>query len=450
MRNPSFLSATFFAALSFVSSAYAKTAHAATVSSSTHGGSIIQTFRAAPVAFAPYVVPGGVPAGTQLSLKDGALVLRNAYAGSFSVDTKMAAFDAQEKGHLFFDYKLAPEVKVNFFFRVNGVYHAAVFSGPTRVRPGGILLGAIADVRADNQWHRAHLPLGDWLRALYPTTSALIVDEVIIGNWDNDGYLMAGFGGNGAGATWMIDNFALVSNGPGEAKFTIQDAPAGSTWVLDGKNPQPLSGTELKVKADDGYHLLSIRDKAGAEIAAYPFMASSAAPRIGEARLKDNLLTVGIDAPGGLNTTNLLMEIGDWKFDRKSPLLRWDGVTGVLRLDAARAGFVWTAGQKVEVKLSGVRDALGRATESATLPVMVDYAAQTAQPVLPRLKLAPEIADAPADGTFENDMGGWQGGDGGAAIIERDSTTAASGRTSLRMTSPANAVPFRAWVRKTS
>lgn len=458
MRTTHFLAA--LAAPVFTVAA-ASVAHAATLSSTTHPDSVIRTFDDAPV-FSAYVVPGGVPSGAQISQVKGsegkAVQMRNAYAGSFSVDLKVPSFDAQKLSDLYFDYKLQPDVKVNIFFRMNGVYHCAVFSGPPHVRPGGVLLGKVEDVKAEGlagPWRRAHIPLRDWLRTLYPTQDSFPIDEVVCGNWDNTGYLVAGFGGNGTGATWQMDNFALLGTGPGEAKIAVQGAPAGSTWTLDtgadeprpGK-PAPL-GTAVSLPAYDGLAWVFAHDKSGAPIGAYAVEQAASAPKIGEAKLENNSLSVEITAPRGLDLSNLSLEVGGRRFDRSSPELRWKGDSNSLVLDAARAGLAFSEGQKVDVKVAGVKDLGGREATAASRFATVDWKRAAPREMgVPRLKI--EGVEDLQDGSFEHDTAGWTSAEAGGALVERDENQAHSGHASIRLAAAANATPFRAWIRRTS
>lgn len=422
---------------------------------------MVRTFDDA-VGFSAYAVPGGVPSGAQLALvKSGdgqALQMRNGYAGSFSVDWKVAPFDANKMGDLYFDYKLQPDVKINIFFRLNGVYHCAIFSGPPRSRPGGVLMGKIADVKAEGlngQWRRAHIPLRDWLRTLYPTLDSFPIDEVVCGNWDNTGYLVAGFGGNGAGASWQIDNLALVSSGPGEAKIAVAGAPAGATWTLDDGVSAPRAAkaaplaSSISVPARDGFAWIFARDKSGAALGAWAVQQAASAPVVGAATVENNEIQVKINAPSGLDLSKLALETGGRKFDRNSPELRWNGAENALVLDAARAGLAFTNGQKADIKVTGLSDLAGRAAADATLAASVDWkTAATSAPRVPRLKI--EGAEELQNGSFEYDSGGWTASETGGAIVEVDNSVARSGRSSLRLTAAGNATPFRAWVRRTS
>jgi hypothetical protein len=433
-------------------------AHALTLTSSTHSKSIFYDFSAPAIPFVPYAIPNGLPSGAKFSRQNGALKITNAWAGSFGFDTKLKPFDANQLGHLFFDYQLSPGVKVNLFFRVKGKYHGVVFSGPERVRPGSVMLGTLENIKADGKWHQAHVPLRDWLRRLYPKDETLPVEEVIVGNWDNTNYLMAGFGGNGPGVSWMLDNFALVGaeNAAGEAKFELKDDKGAAltnlqdyVWTLDDGEETPLRSASLAVKAGDGLHWLRVRPKKGSKSTsdgAYAFWISSSPPRIGAPSLQNNTLSVPLAASAGADLRQVKLVVGDQNYDFTSPHLAWEG--GELRLAAGAAGLHWKDGHKVEVKVEGLSDVLGRAAPPKTDSFAVDFSRHTETPSSPAVKLA--TTDIAADdGTFENGLDQWASEGEGGAIVERDSSTAASGRYAVRLTSPANAAPFRAAIRRT-
>ena len=439
-------------------------ARAVTIVSSTHPNSVFYDFSSDTIPFPPYSPEGGVPSGARFAIEDGALTINNAYAGSFGVDTKLKTFDAEQLGHVFFDYRLSPEVKVNIFFRTKTKYHGVIFSGPEQVRPGSVLLGKIEGVEADGRWHRAYIPLRDWLRKVYPAEDQLPVDSVIIGNWDNRNYLMAGIGGNGPGAQWSLDNFAVVGAGPGEAKFELRNDKGepladaqGFKWSLDGKEI-PATGATATVSAADGLHVVDVRDKDGKPAASYAFRVTSAAPQVGAATLQGNTLTVPIAASAGVDTRTLKLTVADRAFDATSPYRFWDGAAGTLNLDAAAAGFQWKDGEKVALTVDGVKDTLGRKLDAVTQTLTIDYAKHQITPPEPAVSVAEITNPAPAalrpttppgTGTFEQSLDEWgPRGDVGAAIVERDATTAASGQYSVRLTCPANAAPFRATIRR--
>lgn len=161
----------------------------------------------APPLASQYTAPGGVTANVEIKPVDGALRFTNKSGGSFGVKLEATPFDAQQFPVVAFDYTRSSDAKINFFFKVNGAFYGVVFSGPSKVRPGSFLLGAIPNVGTKG---RAVIPLRDWLRRFDPKAEKLNVEEILIGNWDNDGYLLAGIGGNGPGATWSLQSFTLT------------------------------------------------------------------------------------------------------------------------------------------------------------------------------------------------------------------------------------------------
>nr|AUN36268.1 hypothetical protein [uncultured bacterium] len=412
------------------------------------------------VPFVTYKREGGVASGTRFEIDKGALKISNAYAGSFGIDTKTPAFDAVKFGHLTFDYLIPPvkdrnqSVKVNFFIRVKGVYHGVNFTGPPEVRPGSVFLGTIPKVLDDGQWHRVHLPLRDWLRKLYPRDETLPVDEIIVGNWNPANYLMAGIGGNGAGASWEMDNFAINGVGPGEAKFTVQDEPGkpvakpeSYSWSLDGGAATALKTAEITVAADNGFHLLQLLDAAKKVVADYGFFVGKDAPVAGKLRVVRNTLEIPIETSAGLNLKTAKLTVGDRVFESDSPYLIWDGAAGVLELDAGNAGLVWKDGQQVPVSLEGTTDLLGRALPTFQSTLAVDYSTLKTPPAWPQLA----ALKTAGNGTFEETADEWASktDSEGPAIVERDHTTRATGRYSLRLTSPINSSTSAAWVRRT-
>ena len=156
-----------------------------------------------------YATPGGVSSGAQVSLENGALNIVNRAPGSFGVQFNLALLDVDQITDLTFDFKASPDAKINWFFRANGNYYAVHFLGPTRVRPGAIALGDVQISDGKPGWRRAHIPLRAWLRSVLPGAKTITIDEILVGNWDNENYLLAGIGGNGPGANWQIDDLKL-------------------------------------------------------------------------------------------------------------------------------------------------------------------------------------------------------------------------------------------------
>ncbi|MBW3636351.1 MAG: hypothetical protein KY445_07790 [Armatimonadetes bacterium] len=186
--------------------------------------------KAAPIAV-PYAAPGGVTAKVDVEIQNGALHFLNRAGGSFGVKFNIAPFDAEEFSVLSFDYTRSDDAKINLFFKVNGAFYGVAFSGPSRVRPGSFLLGAVPNVGNKG---RAVIPLRDWLRRFQPRAEKLQVEEILAGNWDNEGYLLAGIGGNGPGATWSIDNLSLASEPKTAPRFATPRFEGNAViWPLE-------------------------------------------------------------------------------------------------------------------------------------------------------------------------------------------------------------------------
>lgn len=323
---------------------------------------------AAPLA-APYAAPGGVTAKVDVEVKNGALQFVNRAGGSFGVKFNLPPFDAEDFSTLSFDYTRSDDAKINFFFKVNGAFYGVVFSGPPRVRSGSFLLGALPNIGTKG---RAVIPLRDWLRRFQPQAEKLQVEEILVGNWDNGGYLVAGIGGNGPGATWSLDNLTLA--------------------------PQ-----------------------------------SKAPPQFDAPRFEGNAVVWPLQNGAWLDTRSAALEVNGRKFDFASPFLRFE--TGFQNqipqrrviLEAGDAGLQFEDGKPLELSLENAR---------ATLPFQL--AAHGATVPLPRLKW--DGISAP-DADYETDAGGWIAG---AAIVQRDIQSPASGIASLQFTNSRTASTFDA------
>jgi hypothetical protein len=364
----------------------------------------------------------------------------------------MAAFDALKFGDIFFDYKLPAGVKVNFFFHINGNYYGVIFSGPD-MRPGTTLLGKISDIVADNKWHHAHIPLRQWLQGAEPMTSAFKVDEVVIGNWDNTHWLMAGIGGNAAGANWQLDNWTLAATGPAQAEFALTEddgkplaSPQKYFWSLDGGPASALLSSTLSIGVRSGFHLLQISDSNKHVIKDYGFYAATENPQIGQPTLQNNDITFPITSFAGVNSSKVSLQVNDKAFDFKNPALHWNDDATAIVLDAADAGLQWENNQQITVQLSGVEDFLTRTAPPLKSTFTIDYKKFTAVPPLPTLASSADMGS----GSFETSLDSWKGGGKFDAILQRDTSTAASGYASLKLTCPSNAAAFTASARQDS
>lgn len=195
-----------------------------------------------------YAAPGGVASGAVVRLQNGALDITNRAPGSFGVQLNVTPLDVDQITDLTFDFKASPDAKINWFFRANDNYYGVHFTGPSGVRPGAVSLGSAEISEGKNGWKRAHIPLRAWLRAQLPDAKTVVVDEILIGNWDNENYLMAGIGGNGAGANWQMDDLQLEKR-----TETAQFGPArweNQSFVLPAQNLASFDFSDLNLQID--------------------------------------------------------------------------------------------------------------------------------------------------------------------------------------------------------
>ena len=195
----------------------------------------------------PYAPEGGVAAPVRVEKLARGWKMTATAGGSLGVKLNVPPFDADQLTRLSFDYTRSPDAKVNLFFRVNGRYFAIIFSGPKRVRAG---TSVIYDAGISNASGHVEIPLRVALRAQMPDADSLKVDEVLAGNWDNLGYLLAGIGGNGPGANWTISNFKLER--PNVKPLFSEGRWEGQELVIPAKDLDALSWRGLRFRGDIG------------------------------------------------------------------------------------------------------------------------------------------------------------------------------------------------------
>ena len=207
--------------------------------------------------------------GTTAAQGKRSLAVVNAGAdGEFRTVAVAGRFDAVQAGRIAFDYRVPPGVHLALYVRVGRAYYAIGFTAPGNANPpSGVLaslgkvpdvfsleqamaLGTVPDVRADDTWRHAAFDLQGALRRFFPNTNPLMVEEVVLANWEprdireegND-YILAGFLGNALGARYHLDHFvigrpemvaaapergpALASRGAAPRRTPLATAPAG-------------------------------------------------------------------------------------------------------------------------------------------------------------------------------------------------------------------------------
>lgn len=143
--------------------------------------------------------------------------------GRFAAAFRPRVFSAFGRPVLEFEIKRTAEARVDCFFRSHGKLYRVVIGGPPK---GWTPAEAVdhMDAPADGQWHKVRIDFLAALRARYPDDPLLMVWEPVLANHCNEGYLLAGFSGNGAGATYWLRNLRLRTVGQGPV---LSRKPAG-------------------------------------------------------------------------------------------------------------------------------------------------------------------------------------------------------------------------------
>lgn len=136
-------------------------------------------------------------------------IINTAGGGPFAVALRPRVYSAFDRPTISFDVKLTPEAKVDLYVRCGGQLYRIIVAGPAGEDGGAKTLGAGDGVKADGQWHTVRFDLLAALRKERPDDPLLMVWQPMLANFATHGYLVAGFGGNGAGARYWLRNVSL-------------------------------------------------------------------------------------------------------------------------------------------------------------------------------------------------------------------------------------------------
>ncbi len=132
--------------------------------------------------------------------------------GPFTVYPVTTPFRISDFPVLSFDYRLTPDVTLNFYFYTNGEWHALKLTAEQFPGDGVVVIGEVADLQVDGRWHHAEVNLFDLMQQAYPQFKVFQVKQFALSPpWES--YTRCGIGGNHRGTRYWIDNFRL---GPAE------------------------------------------------------------------------------------------------------------------------------------------------------------------------------------------------------------------------------------------
>lgn len=398
------------------------------------------------------LVPGG-PADKGHCLA----VINRSGGGNFSTMIVEKELDARQYARLSFDYRVPPEAQLNFYLAAEGRWWEIVFTGRESPAPRATVLGKIPGVIADGQWHHAEFDLRGALEQATGASGQLTLSYLHVGNFNNQGYLLAGFGGNPAGCTYYLDNFYLGSPQP-QRTAQIGATPAASgpfSGYLVSLNQDPSRVPQGKTIAEPpteievpgpGQWYLHVQplpeDGSPASVVNYALWVDEVGPRVvgsepaDGAQIGSGQIALQLQEPGGsgLDPASLLVEVQGRALKAGQPGVSLDLQAPAVRLDLARAGVEARSGEDIQVRLVALAD---RASNPLQQPATFTfgYAPQT-DTVAPNLPILQTADGDLCDFDFEHDLGSvsaW--GSSENVALTRDHTTATSGQSSLRVTS---------------
>ncbi len=171
--------------------------------------------------------------------KNGVKIVNPQSGGDWTTYVSRRAYDAKARPILGFDYRIGSDALVNVYVKIDNRWREIGFTGNGTVSPAAadelgntslapfddapnrpaitagfaplpampvdssVVLGQIADVKADRQWHHAQF---DLLSALRQANLGTAVQEIAFAAPNQD-YVLCGLGGNHLGASYEIANF---------------------------------------------------------------------------------------------------------------------------------------------------------------------------------------------------------------------------------------------------
>lgn len=188
--------------------------------------------------------------------QDGVRTFTNLQTGgTLRTPLTEAPINVREQGRLRFACKLPPAAKLHLYLRANGHNFYLAMTAPEtdqRIQEGATLagisvaaksntgrtqrplrLGAL-QVAADNSWQTIDVDLAELLQPWFPAGEAITIQDLYLGNWSNQDYLMCGFGGNTYGLSWQVKD---VSFAPSTAPTS---PPLAGEWRVASEDPLRL------------------------------------------------------------------------------------------------------------------------------------------------------------------------------------------------------------------
>ncbi|MFH1777293.1 MAG: RHS repeat-associated core domain-containing protein [Candidatus Omnitrophota bacterium] len=151
------------------------------------------------------------------------------HGGNFASTIFDLPFNAKEYPTVRFDYKIPKQVNINFLVKMDERWYEIEFTDAVKEykRLNMERIGQIENVIVDNKWHTAGFNLYALLQNYPPIVGRdnFVIQEMVMADWDAQGYMKLVYGKNKKGATYYIDNFIIEKDKhPPEKPVAKKDA----------------------------------------------------------------------------------------------------------------------------------------------------------------------------------------------------------------------------------
>lgn len=371
--------------------------------------------------------------------------------GSFGAYIRKTAFDAGVYRIVRFAYNIPERLRADLMVHVNGSRKSIRF---TDTDTSYERIGEIANVQADNRWHTAEFNLYEMLRRNDPHAPGYKVLQM----WIAD----SGWTSNAPGQYYHIDDFELVpivsAAEPLRIAWNVLDLTglAGVNWAINEdpntELPQKLTTSAAQIDYAeggdiDGWLHVRAQDSAGhwSETAHRRLMIDSSKPSAAQAApaadvrtaTSEIVLNLKDEGLAGIDPSSIVLGIGGQDYSVANSGMTYLSDQGRLVWNCERTSpqpTVFADGQEIEVRLKAARDYAGNpVTSLPSWKWTMDYSKDTEAPRIAEIDCSTHRSHLAQ--TFETGLDGWSNRGGGeGAAVERDTSTAASGAASVKLT----------------
>jgi len=386
----------------------------------------------------------------------------------FQAYVRTSPFDAGVYRVISFDYRFDPWLRADLIVSLaTGTSFAVRLTDSDSYYS---VYGVDSDIVADGRWRHTEIPIYDIIRRNLPSIESYVVSSIVLGG--------SGWPGNPEGSRYHLDNFRIVGVAsvatPLNVTWTAADASgiAGASYVVDNvPSTEPdtvaeTSGTQIAVSdVPDGDTFIHVRVVDGAGnwgptthyrcfLDSHPAVATASVPAADQGACTSRVEVALTDqGPAGVDPRSIVLSVAGVDYGITSPALSFNGASGQLLWDGQLVEpepVAFPDGQAIPIHLAAAKDFAGNGvTPDLSWSFRMDYALDSSPPAAPRVTSGTHATGFfnPFEGTAEQGaLDEWT--PRGGTKAELDSTTAASGGSSLKLTF-VEGNQFRADVRST-